>query len=174
MTNNLTNKIIGVVAVLALVIGVASYSKNGSNPVSQMVGSVTGPEVFSPFFTINGVRQEFRKQGLVSATTTPCAIKSPASTSTLVSSRLNISTATSTDGVFTFATSSTPFATTTVLFTFGQPANLTRTFQFIASTTNASGTAQTVAPNTYFVFGVSGLPYGYTYGGTCDAIFNAL
>lgn len=173
MTNNITNKIIGAIAVLALIVGVGSFFKGGS-PVQQMVGSVTGPDLYSPYFTVNGVKQEYRKQGLVSATTTPCAIKSPASTSTLVSSRLNISTGTSTDGLFTLATSSTAFATTTPLFTFGQPANLTRTFQFIASTTNASGTAQTIAPNTYLVFGVAGLTYGYTYAGTCDAIFNAL
>lgn len=119
--------------------------------------------------TNNGIAYVPRRSSLTSATTTPCSILSPAATSTLVRAGLNITTATSTNGTWYLATSTTAYATTTNYYTFTVSSGSLYTFDYISSTTS-NGAVRIFAPSTYLNFAVSGAS-GFTYGGTCDALF---
>lgn len=111
---------------------------------------------------------------LTAATTTPCAIQSPFTTATSTFNfKVTVTTATSSAGEFVIATSSTAFSTTTgAVANFTIPASQQGTWAFSGTTT--SGTTGVVAPSGWVVFGTtngSSVGYGYTLGGTCQAIF---
>lgn len=165
---------LGLIVIAIIAIGGCIYLQPKAQINQDKAGAVSGPDINSPYLNVNGVSTEYRSMGFSPATTTPCVIKSPAASSTLAYSTFNVYTATSTAGTVTLATSTTAFATTTPLFTTTIPSGLTRSFQFVASTTDASGLGQTIAPSTYLVYGVAGQSYGYTYGGSCKAVFRVL
>jgi hypothetical protein len=107
---------------------------------------------------------------LATATTTPCALQSPfTSTSTLVSFALNVTTGTSTTGSLTLATSTTAYATTSAITTFNIASGAKATPVWTGG--NDVGV---VAPSGYVVVGVKGANFGFTYVGTCSAIFQTL
>lgn len=115
-------------------------------------------------------------QGLASATTTVCALPSPSSTSTLMSFALNITTGTSTGGLFTIGTSTTAYSTSSSMFlpSIVVGANTQQTITWVPQSSGVSSSSGVVSPNTFIVAGVQGVPFGYTYGGTCKALFNIL
>jgi hypothetical protein len=133
------------------------------------VVSLTGALTIGADANGNGITFTPTRKTLTSATTTPCAILSPSSTSTIESVVFNITTATSTTGVFTLATSTTPYATTSLIATFTVTSGAQATLNWDGGNNNAL-----VAPNTYIVFGVQGVPYGFTYGGTCSAVVRSV
>lgn len=170
--NKILTKVGVVIALFLGVIGILNDSKEVIKETTIQAGAVSSPDILSPYFSYGGVRHWAGKQTLNTATTTPCAIQSPVATSTLSRVIFNVNVSTSTAATMTLATSSTAFATSTELFRFTIPANLTRTFQYVASTTDAQGQAQTIAPNTYLVFGAAGVASGgFTFGGSCSAVF---
>lgn len=142
----------------------------------QKFGSITGPDFLYPYFSVNGVRTEYRRAGLTLATTTPCVFKSPSATSTLVYAGLTVVTASSTATNWVAAKGTTPFATTTALSRFSLSSGIQGTM--VASSTSL-GTAvpivddiSTFAPNTYLVWSKSGdTPAGTGFGGICSAAF---
>lgn len=116
---------------------------------------------------------EAQRQNIVAATTTPCAIQNPFNaTSTLVDGTINITTSTSTAGVFTIATSSTAFATTSPIFGATLASGADGTL-LTGETASSTGLGVVLGPSAWLVFGVTGAGYGFTYGGTCSAVFQA-
>lgn len=125
----------------------------------SILGAVTSPDIASPYFSYGGVRHwgaNIGKAGgdLVQATTTPCALQGPVSTSTLRVGAIRFTTTSTTTAatVITLARATTPYATTTVLGTITiQPGRLG---EVVASTTQTE--KDIFPPNSYFVVGIQG------------------
>lgn len=203
--NTTTNKIIGVVAALALIIGVVAYNKtpktivgsSGSQgpkgeqgvagpqgpqgdrgPIGpagasapRILGSATGPEISSPYITVGGLTTYYGRQTLRPATTTPCALQGPASTSTLEIAQFQVTTGTSTATTWTIAQATTAFATTTSVGSFTVASGA----QVSTSTIPSTLPGFVVSPNAYIVFGLAGIGGnsipGSAVAGTCSAEF---
>lgn len=172
--DNIKN-ILAVVVVMGVLVGggiwISSSVEEQTNTPQPSLGSLAGPDI--PYSYLrwgagNGVTVLPVSMTLNTATTTPCDLTSPNATTTLDSFSMNISTATSSAGTFVVATSTLPNATSTTPFysPVAVAANTTRGLSFHGGNDNAI-----IAPNTHIVAGVSGVSYGYTYGGTCSATF---
>jgi hypothetical protein len=147
-------KLLGSAAVVILIIAIGgSYVF----PKLQLpVGATPGSNIDSPDLTRNGVvTYEYRK-ALSRATTTVCAIRSPQATSTLVSTELKITTASSTAVVFSAAKATTAFATTTSLleFSFGSGVQGSA---YLPATSTAVDSKYVFAPNDWVVWGLEGI-----------------
>jgi hypothetical protein len=122
--------------------------------------------------TINGVTEYYlRQSSLNTATTTPCALQTPTTATTTLADgfTLAITTATSSAGTFAIGTSTTAFATSTSLASQPLAANALNTF-VITPGSNLG----ILAPGTWITVGVSGVSYGYTYGGACTAVLRSV
>lgn len=168
----MTNKIyIGIIVVL---LGVAGYGFFRSTPVAPS-GSVTGPEVFSDTFTVNGVPHFYAKTSVRSATTTVCAVKTPTATSTVIFAGNHFKRA-SDDGVAVFdvGIGTTAFATTSAGLMASNASLATGPVQgsFLFGTT----TYITVAPNSFLIwkFSTSSLSANFSVTGKCEAEFLVL
>src|SRR3990167_3221923 len=105
------------VAILVIAIG-GSYFFPKVQQVVQQLGANPGPDSTNDCTSQNGLQVCKVQQRLATATSTSCALRSPVATSSLRITNFNLTTATSTAVTITVATSSTPFATTTVYNTF--------------------------------------------------------
>lgn len=155
MTNK-TNIGIGLIAIVALVLSFTAVTKtpvNTTTEVTKNVGSVTGPDLYSPYWNVNGVRTWYAGQALAKSTTTPCSLKSPASTSTLTVAGIQIGTASSTAITIRVATSSTAYATTTTLNSYALASGALGSF----NQNSTSSQTSVMAPNTYLVFSLDGI-----------------
>lgn len=149
-------------------------------PKPVVVGSVTGPELSSPFWTVDGVTHEYRSTTFSGSTSTPCSWLSPSSTSTLLYTSLQISNSTNTALLITLATSSTMNATGTsnrLISEAAVGADVKAVLHYNGTTTSAvvdEPWLDTLAPRTYLTWGIEGIG-GYTnpseFGGTCKAEF---
>ena len=150
------------------------------SPVSSSFGAGGVPDTYSEYTSQNGLTTYKIRRPLTLASTTPCAIQSPYATSTRKSWAVQVTTATATDvTTWTFATSTTAFATTSVYGTFSLAAGTQGSM--VASTTATTTGKRTndvdvVKPNTWFVVGMAGtVPAGTTnLQGTCSAVFEIL
>lgn len=133
-------------------------------------------------FFLNGLHKCVVRQPLKTATTTACAIKSPAATSTLAFTRVTVDTATSTATKWVATQAATAFATTTAISSLEfQIASGAQGTALVTATTSSAvlpGTnAFVFAPNTWLVWGVQGVS-NITSGnsallaGSCHAEFN--
>lgn len=175
------DKIILGIAVLALILSGIAMSGGGTvvdvdkitKEIVEKMGSVVGPTLLSPFWTVNNVETRYFSSGLSQASTTVCMFKTPTATSTLVKSSVKIVGATSTVLSVEIGKSANQSATTTRLAyvsTLAASSQLTLN-TFVASTTaafdaNADGytSAQytanprdiVFAPNTWWVAKIGG------------------
>lgn len=174
------NALIGVVA--ALILGIVWFERPAA-PVAPApapaLGSVSSPDIQTNWLRVGGVMHEYRSRALATATTTPCAIISPAATSTLLAATLQVTTASSTATTWTFATSTTAYATTSLYNTFSLASGALGSM--VATTTNITGVVtndRTVfPPNTFLVWGVAGVsnPSDTSkLNGSCQAEFLVL
>lgn len=172
-----TLKIVGISIAVSLVVGVILLMTLGGSTGESIVrevrnvGAVASPDIQSPYFSFGGVRFWGGKtESLTAATTTVCAIQSPAATSTLVNASIYFNVSSTTASVVTLAKSATAFATTTSLGTLGLAANAQG--GAVATTTSA----QVWGPNQWFVVGMQGGPSGQTFSptGTCQATWMQL
>lgn len=167
----MTNKVFIAIIVAMVIGGAFLLTKSPSAPLS---GAVTGPEVDSPFFTIGGVTKEYRSQSLLAGTTTPCSIKSPNATSTLLVYTLRYSR-TSADGATTFdvTTGTTQYATTTGTISAAQAV---ATGPVKADVVLYGTTTSIVAPNSFIVtkYATSSLSANFANTGVCKAVFQVL
>jgi hypothetical protein len=143
-------------------------------------GAVTGPDSYFPCESHNGVTTCFARQALRQATSTVCAIKSPAATSTMPIGGVRVTTASSTATIWDLARASTPFATTTAIGTAYNVAGSAMA-DIQASTSPSAGAATVFPPNTYLVIGVrQSITAGDTAGtgsvtsGYCSATFSVI
>lgn len=171
-------------AILVIIAFSLSYTfiKPVQNIVNETVGSVTGPDDFYPCKSTNGVTTCSEAQSPRSATTTVCAFKSPAATSTLVRGLATFRVGTSSAYTVHMAKAATFNATTTSLgyAVVAAGAQVTVT----ASTTNIGITPNDqpwiFAPNQWFVVGFQGgigpdvAGTGFVPVGSCDAIFQII
>lgn len=179
MNKNIT---IGVIAVAILVAGVIAGVLGGDTQViekvidkgsSSNIGALTGPDLPYPYFGVGGVREFKQSTSLQTATTTVCAIQSPAATSTLKFAGIRFSTSSTTASTIHLAKATTAYATTTAL---GQ-GSLAAGAQgvVLASTTPTTGVDDNVVfgPSEYFVVGMTGGAGTFSPVGTCQATFEA-
>lgn len=163
-------------AVVALLVSgaVAFLFPNTVQTVVQEVtkaGSVVSSELPTNFFSFGELRQWAYVPKMNVATTTLCAIKSPAATTTLISAGFQINTGTSTAATIDIGTSTIAYSTTTNLvsaFSVGSGALGS------AGWTSVGGSVQdnVMAPNTWVVVKTAGAGLGgYTYSGRCTVRF---
>lgn len=143
-----------------------------SGDSGTIVGSVTGPDSYFPYYGRNDVRDYTESKNFAfiqgNATTTPCAFKLPSATSTVLFASFANTTSTSTALTLTIATSTTPYATTTALSTIVIPSGQTKEVSWLPST--ITGGVGSAIPNTYLVFGIAGGtgPNGTVISGNCQ------
>lgn len=168
-------KFLGIALVVIIAIAIGGYQfPVVKKEVNERVGAVVGPELLSPFFSVNGVTHEYRRAKLNTATTTPCALKSPSSTSTLLYAALRLNTGTSTDTtLWTVAKAATGFATTTAFDSFSVSATDRATMYVGSASSTVPDEISVIAPNQFIVWGVAGtVPAGTTnLTGVCQAEF---
>lgn len=145
--------------------------------VENAFGALAGPDIPSPYLMWGNVREYRGGQALTQATTTPCAIQSPAATSTLVELGVKVDVASSTVSTrWDIAKATTAFATTTAIGTLQNIPAGAQAF-FHASTSPAAGAVEVFAPNTWVVIGVrDGITpgtagTGFVPVGRCQASF---
>jgi hypothetical protein len=157
-----------IAGLVAIVLAVGFALVGGKGP---SLGAVASPDLISPYFSFGGVRQwAAHTDSLKSATTTVCAIQSPAATSTLRFGSIKLLTSSTTATTVTLAKASTAFATTTDLGSYSVGANAQATL--VASSSPTSGnTALVFSPNTFFVVGMAGGVGTFSPAGTCEAVW---
>lgn len=143
----------------------------------QLAG-VPGPELLSPFWSVDGVVHEYRSRVWSGATSTPCSFLSPSSTSTLLFLGFKINNPTSTASIITLATSTVMNATTSLLtnpVSVASAAEATLSYKgtSTAVTINLADHADILPPSSYVTVGVEGFAaYSASeFGGTCQAEF---
>lgn len=138
------------------------------------LGALTGPDIYSPYLNINGVTKFYSSGSFTAATTTPCSLQSPSSTSTLMFAGWQITVGTSTAASIDLGTSTTRYATTTNKVA---AKSVAAGAQGYAVWTPAGGGVDDniMSPSTWVVVKTAGSGLsGYTYTGTCEAVFQTL
>ena len=155
----------------------ASFGTTGAG-ITNLTGlSITGtPGTLdaSGGFTLNSVPLQGVKMTMNTATNTLCALQNPSTTATSsFTVNVNITTSTSSATNIVIATSSTAFATTSAIGNFYVAANANASFSGPGTTT--SGSDGVVGPSQWVTVGTqnAAVTYGYTFGGTCDAVFQS-
>lgn len=115
----------------------------------QVLGAVSGPDNYFPYWGVNGVRTFHNSIGLTKATTTVCSIKSPSATSTLSFATVRFAVASTSATYVELARATTRYATTTSINTYTIVAGAQATI-VASSTGSIAGDATIFPPNTYF------------------------
>jgi len=156
--------------IAGLIVGVVLGAGYVVSQPEQQLGAISSPDILSPYFSYGGVRHwAGSTDSLAQATTTVCAIQSPAATSTLEFASVKLSVSSSTASIVHIAKASTAYATTTLLGLAAVSANAQDTV--IASTSPAAGEATIFAPNTYLVVGMQGGVGTFSPTGRCSAVW---
>ena len=166
------NKKLSLTLVVILVIAIGAYFFPRTQQVIQnVVGAVSGPDISSPYLSVNGVETQYYSQKFNTASTTRCAIKSPDATSTLSFSSV-VRAATTTNYDIAIAKATTAFATTTTIRSETVTANGAVVFP-MASTTygTLTDTDRTFAPNTWLVVSTAGPTATAFDSSSCSVIF---
>jgi len=182
------NKVRTIFLLLAVVLSVIVVIKIlnftvAENPIKtevQRPGSVTSPEITSNYLCVGGVCRYYYRvaarniraltdTGAV-GTSTICAIKSPAATSTLVSASVALSTGATTTAILDMAKSANDNATTTQI---GNTISLTagQKVYLVASTTPTAGEVTTFPPSYYFIVKMAQLGNSFSPAGYCNTVF---
>ena len=155
---------------LSLVIGFLGLTKESTFVTRNIVGSVSSPDISSPYFSVGGIPMWFaRTENLVAATTTVCALQAPASTSTLEWGMIKLTTSSTTASTVTIAKAATAFATTTVLSRTAVSANAQATVIASSTATGVLDPAQVFAPNAWLVVSMEGGTGTFSPAGVCQA-----
>lgn len=178
--NSNISKYVGV-ALVAGILVTAGYLVKQPQTVREVVnqlGSVSSPDIMSPYFSFGGVRHwGYHTNFNSSASTTLCSFRTPASTSTVTRAIASAKTSTATALYLEWGVAAAMDATTTSL----GKANVVSGAQFtqVASTTLGDFTSPTgpidpnfvVGPNKYLNFKMAGSAIGPSLTGSCDAVF---
>lgn len=165
-----------IAAVIAVVISVGFGVAFSHQPKTlPKPGSLAGPDIPWPYLQWGGI-PEWRNSSsnLIAATTTPCNIQSPASTSTLVMASVRFETSSSSATQLYWGKATTMSATTTNLGYGTLGANAKGTF--LASTTpTATGStvdpAYVFGPSQWLNLGMAGGIGTFSPVGQCEAIW---
>jgi len=168
------------IAIITSVIAIAQPAQVRETIKEVSAGAVSSPDILSPYFSFGGARFWATEADFATATTTVCAVQSPAATSTLVrdASTVSFTTSSTTASTVTVAKATTAFATTTLIRTESVGANAQATFT-MASTTSVASTAAwtleqqnlTFAPNTWLVVSMAGGTGTFSPVGACSPVW---
>ena len=168
--------IIGFLAVALLAAGAYFFPSYPSAPaqvptIDTEIGASPGSRLNYPEVRINNFPLAANVVNMLKATTTPCAIKSPNATSTLLLGSVDFSTSSTTATTVSIAKATTAFATTTNIGTLTLAANERGTW--FGGVASSSATNVVFPPNNYFVVGMQGGVGGLNFSpvGTCQALF---
>lgn len=165
---------IGIVAIIGLLlIGAFKTQTVVVETPKQPLSGVSSPDIQSPYLTVGGVTHWYaHTEALTQATTTVCALQSPAATSTMTSANITFVVSSTTATTITLARSPSAFSTTTYptnLGTINIAANSIGTA--IASTTGIG----IFTPNQWFVVSMAGGTAGtFSPTGVCQATWQQL
>lgn len=159
-------------------------------------GAMPGSEIFTEFFTVNGITTWYKRHdGLKAASTTPCALQSPAATSTLQFASIQLDVSTTSISIIEIAKSvSTDNTATTTKIGSVTTLSASATNVSIVASTTPSGTnafadgadagkvgSLIFAPNEWLVFKMipddtdgDGTPGTVSPTGVCQAEFKEL
>lgn len=181
------NIISGVVAAfISIVIGVVVLSstpqpKQEQKPASQEqtpgAGSLSGPDISSPYISYGGVRTWNRsRSSLIAASSTVCAIQSPAATSTLEKAVLRIDTSPAYAVTYEIGYSASTMNSTTTGIVSSYVVSSSGYAAIVATTTVTALTDGVVGPNSWVNFNIStSTATGSNQAtGRCDASFREL
>lgn len=136
-------------------------------------GAISGDVVVSgSTLDINGITTTYNTQTMAQATTTVCAIQSPAATTTLARATANFSVSSTTASRVTIAKATTAFATTTALGVADIAANGQATV--LATTTPSLMSTLVISPSSWVVVGIQGGTGTFSPTGTCTATFESV
>lgn len=140
---------------------------------TKSFGAVSGPDLYSPYWNVNGVTTYYYRADMRKATTTLCAFLLPNATSTVRYASWKVNTGTSTAATIDLATSTTAYSTTTNLVAATSIASGAKGYaSFIPNQATTDGAT---GPATYLVVKTAGAGLGgYTYTGTCEAIVTSI
>lgn len=181
----------GILALLAIVLGVAyrpgtTTVVDSNGQVREVpLGATPGADRYNDQECTQGFCHYYYHRAMTRATSTPCAFLSPNATSTLVRFTANISSSTAvTATTYTLATSTTQYATTSLISFFGAAGTLAGTTTIASAAQGAlvwsSSPNQVglISPNTYLVLGVQGGTGNFgtaaQVGGVCNATFDSV
>src|SRR3990167_5206889 len=106
--------VVSVLASVLVVLGVVAFTPAKVINQESQLGAVASPDIMSPYFSFGGVRQwAAHTDTLNTASTTICAMQSPAATSTLRLGSVRLTTGSTTAVVLEMAKSATYAASTT-------------------------------------------------------------
>ena len=149
--------------------GVIDSTSYGNTSVK--FGSVTGPDTYFPYVANNNSRVWTVRQTFNSATTTPCSMRAPAATTTLAFAGWQITTGTSTAATIDLGTSTTAYSTTTNLVAAKSIAASAQGYAYWRPAGGSTDNAK-MSPSEWVVVKTAGAGLsGYTYKGTCTAVF---
>lgn len=126
-------------------------------------GSVVSSDSLTSPTCVDGVCKFTSREAFAPATTTPCGLRSPASTSTLIRVTVQSVTASTTALTFRLATSTAQNATTSSFASLAVAAGYADMVVIATSTDNL------YKPNTYLNFGIEGTGFNPTLAGVCTA-----
>lgn len=186
------NKIILISAItlsaIALVVGIIAITKPNTTTVigpngertEVPFGALSSTLFPVDYYGVGGVVEYKESAGLLQGTTTICALKSPAATSTLMFASLNLTTATTAEYRVEVGKHSTAYGTTTAFITAQDYDDNEVPVLLVASTTLVSNTGilndAVFAPSTYLNFIMGSTTLGYDNVtvnpvGKCQAIW---
>lgn len=177
-----------VIAVIATGLGVSYPQTPAEISVDKVVnevkeklklGSITGPDITSPYLSVDGVKTWYKRVAVRTATSTLCSIKTPAATSTIKHLSANLSSTASyaTQYLWGHDTAANNATTTSLASIMGAAAG--KAMVYVASSTvNDLFTGYyhgSVPPNTYLNLNLStstaGASAAYAPAGYCTAVF---
>lgn len=176
---DIKSSIIGLVALVGVVLGGIALLPKADAPQSPQLGSLAGPNIPYQFLNWGGVPIFNFGITVKQATSTVCAIQSPAATSTLIAGSIRMDVSSSSALIIEMAKATTAFATTTLIGTKFTTAAAAQVY-LNASTSPQAGDANVFGPNQWFNIKVAGgitggdsAGTGFVPTGTCQAVFVA-
>lgn len=173
------NKLVGGVAVLALVIAGVVALRPSQVVVEKTIqaGAVSSPDIMSPYFSYGGVRHWGVRQQMFTASTTICSFDSPAEPTIMSAGSpsvwFDVSSTTASNVVIATSSSAFTTATTTLIAQKAIPANGVGLGP-VSTTTTSSLVDRWVGPNTHFNVSMTGGTGTFSPTGSCSATFRAI
>lgn len=169
-SNNMKNYFVMAGIAVAASLLVLMFVPSKVTNLVPALGAVSSPDMNSPYFSFGGVRQwAGSTDNLNQATTTVCAIQSPAATSTLIMGSVRLTVSSSTASTVTLAKAATAYATTTALGSASVSAGAQATVVSLRTAAGGDALAETFSPNTWFVVGMAGGVGTFSPTGVCKA-----
>ena len=172
----MNTKLLGIGVVVAIVLGLVGALKTIPQTTQEFGGAVAGSDFPGPSLSVNGVYTYYARTGMNTATNTPCSIKSPNATSTLVGASVFFRTSSTTlASVVDIANAATALTGTTATTT--RLADKTTIAAGDVATIIASSTSPlvtTFAPNSFLVVRMDNGAGVFSPTGTCQAVFRVI